>query len=745
MRAIYLLCAVYPCALLAENHTLTLSQLSPRFNLRVLQKICSHPELKDRNKDTYTSADRVAELKDNLRLEMRTHMLERSLKLEKNMAYFYSHRIMPASEFPQHCQRTRPEDWQQALEQYQRLQELRGHLRATVHLRWKESMRTLLKATYETMFIKQILLSSRLRIPNRRNWQLAPFWAEHTKKIKVLSFPPIYPVNLAEMQFGYPQQRLQLLYKQFPILRWRDMEHLGTHGKMLDQRLFKAAFLGSYHSSVLQRLKYDFARKLPKLIALADRMHNDVKAIKIDTVANNGLVLNRKQITNLRALQIYFVAYLANDIENYVNAIDDETLEKVARITDQYYVDWSSYQRKVREGACEDEDFKIEEYRALLWSLLKSYNKEDGMDLLAAFCHHSWTRSNVKMIESGSQVLYGAMFIAGILSRKIRPAARVIAPVTAALSFAMRSSRGINTLRTERALLLLDEKEENDRIYDNGLNLIAIPATAIGLHFGSKAIVNAGAWRFFIPFRGWRKEVSIHASTSFVVSRYTDFKSHIDHKLNPIKTKNFWLNSFDNVLGLLMSGHALIASGKGGLMSKLHATALFSVTYALFNVYVQNIAYLLFRDDITTANHKFNNLWGTFHSGPRNVIEWSLFWHIHKFVPHSTSASLFTSAYKVADSVQKKTWYAVAKLSYLKEDKDFVESLLHLPDYSKLLKGIRIPQDEGLPSLEEIKSLQKLMHAYADKDSALRVLVNMEALTGCASLDSCADQPSSRK
>ncbi|MDE3268771.1 MAG: hypothetical protein OYH77_00630 [Pseudomonadota bacterium] len=728
MRAIYLLCATFPCALLADD-TLNLKQLSPRFSLRVLQKICSHPVLKAKNANAYTDTGRVNKLKDNLRLEMRSHMLDRSLELEKSMVYFYSHKVLPASEFPHHCSRARAADWSQALDKYQKLQALREHLRNTIHLRWRENMRTLLKASYETMFIKQILLGSLLRIPNRRNWQRPPFWEQQTDQIKVLSFPPIYPISLAKMQFGYPQERLQSLHAQFPILRWRDMEHLGTHGEMLDQRLFKAAFVDVRHGgSILARLKDDFRHKLAPLIALADKAQNEVQAIKINTVANNGLVLDRKQIANLRALQLYFIAYFANDIESYVNALDDATLAKVARITDQFYVDWALTQAKVRTGACEDEDYKIEEYRALLWSLLKSYDKEEGMDLLAAFCHHSWTRSKVKMLESGSQALYGALFVAGILSRKLRPAARVLAPATAAFSFVLRSAKGINTLRAERALMLLDKRQEDDRIYANGLNVIAIPATIVGLHFGSKAIVNAGAWRFFIPFRGWSKEVSVHASTSFVVSRYTDFRSHVDHKLNPIKTKNFWLNSADNVLGLLMGGHALIASGKGGLMSKLHATALFSLTYALFNVYVQNIAYLMFRDDTTPANHKFNNLWGTFHSGPRNVLEWSLFWQIHKFIPNNAAASAFTSAYKVVDSVQKKTWYAVAKLSYLKEDKNFSESLLHLPDYSKLLKGIHIPKDQELPSLAEINSLRELMHAYADKDSPLRVLVDVEAL-----------------
>ena len=140
----------------------------------------------------------------------------------------------------------------------------------------------------------------------------------------------------------------------------------------------------------------------------------------------------------------------------------------------------------------------------------------------------------------------------------------------------------------------------------------------------------------------------------------------------------------------------------------------------------QNIGYLLFRDDITIANHKFNNLWGTFHSAPRNILEWSLFWHIHKLIPNNSVASVVTSTYKVLDSGQKKTWYSVAKLSYLKEDKNFTESFLSLPDYRKLFKGIRLPAEKKAPSLAEVNSLAELMRAYADPDKALHVLFDMQ-------------------
>ena len=321
------------------------------------------------------------------------------------------------------------------------------------------------------------------------------------------------------------------------------------------------------------------------MLQLAEKFQNDIEYIKINTATNNGLILNREQVKNLRALQLYFISDFQKDMQKYVQTISEEKLLRVAREVDKYYIDWAREQERVRDTACRGGNFKIEEYRSLLWSLINNYSAEDGLKLLATFCHNSWTRSKVKLVESGSQALYGIVFVAGILFKKLRKFASVVAPTTASFSFLMRYARGIDTLKTERALMVVNLRQEDDRIYNNVINLIAAPLSAVGLHLGSKAIINAGAWRFFVPFRGWSREVNIHATTSFLVSRYADFKSHIDHKLHPFATKNFWLNSFDNMLGLLMGGHALIASS-GGVLDKLRATVLFSVTYAMFNIYV---------------------------------------------------------------------------------------------------------------------------------------------------------------
>ena len=230
----------------AEGNTLNLSQLSPNLSLRVLQKICQHPDIKAKNQEVYKTASSIKDLKHNLQLRLRAYMLERSLALEKNMSYFYSHQVMPKVYFPKNCTRANNKDWQKITSQHQELQRLRPHLRSTMHLRWQENIRTLLSVSYELMFIKHVLLRSRLFSSKTRNWQRAPFWSPAVKKVKIVSFPPIYPVDLGKMHFSYPQERIQKLYNEFPLLRWREMEHLESHGDTLDYRIFEIAFLGDF-------------------------------------------------------------------------------------------------------------------------------------------------------------------------------------------------------------------------------------------------------------------------------------------------------------------------------------------------------------------------------------------------------------------------------------------------------------------------------------------------------------------
>lgn len=746
---------------LQAQDSLQLKQLPPAFSLRTLHKACQQPGIKEDLAQHYASAvGGVQEIRSKLRREMRAHMLAKSLALEKKMAYFYAHQTFPQVYFPDSCPRLSSTAWGEITTQQQAMRETEKHLSNTVDLRWQGNMRTLLRASYELMFIKHILRRGSWRRPRSRNWQHPPFWSRDVGRIKLLGFPPIYPLDMGEMRFGYPRQRLELLYDKFPLLRWRGMRNFDLRGQTLDHKIFALAFVNGHHEGVQQRLEFDFARKLRPLMARVDEFSNSISEIKIKTIKNKELVLNKGQITNLRALQFYFMFEFGSDIERYIDDISAETIYKIARLVDRTYIDWVDTQQGVRDNACQGRDFEIEEYRAVLWSLLNSYTKEDSLDLLAAFCHPSWGRTPVRLTEAWSQATYGALFAGGILIRKIRPTAVPIASITAAFSFLMRSVRGVRSLQTERSLLLLDIGKENNRVYNNTFNLAAMPLSFWGLNSAANAFTNNG-WKFFIPFKDvrnikdvkevWRfllplrnnrnlknregmKEImlSLDFFTSFGVARYADAKSHLDRNINPLTSKNFMLNSFDNLLGGSVKARALDTSDT--MYRRFKNTAILSLTYALFNVYVQNMYFLFSRDDITIENHKFNNMWGVFHSAPRNVIDWTLWHHLYGKVqssPLPTAATIvwLMNAGRLIDSWQKKTWYANSKLAYLKEDKNFFEAFagLNLAEYREQWKVGAVTDTEiKIPSLQEIESLEALLRLYARDNEKIHLLIDVE-------------------
>ena len=720
---------------LQGKENLQFEQLPPAFSLRTLQRVCQQPNIKKELAGRYQHQDGVRALHTKLRHELRAHMLTRSLQLEKKMAYFFNHHTTPHLHFPNSCPALPSRAWQAVTTRQQEMLTTAKHLSNTVTLRWRENTRILLSASYELMFIHHVLRKGRWNRPRSRNWQHPPYWSRDVGRIKQLAFPPIYPIDLGKMEFGYPRQRLVHLYDKFPLLRWRSMHNLDIRGTTLAHKIFELAFVNGHHEGILQRFEYDFARKLRPLMARVADFSNDVDTIKIKTIKGKELVLNTGQINNLRALQFYFMFDLQRDIEQYIDYLDDNTIDAVAQLIDHTYVDWASTQQHARTNACHGKDFEIEEYRAVLWSLINNYTKEDSLDLLAAFCHPSWTRTPVRMTEAWSQALYGALFIAGLLSSNIRPLAVPLASTTAALSFLMRSVRGVRSLQLERSLLLLDVKAENNRIYNNLFNIAAIPVSFWGLQSAARAFTNK-SWNFFVPFHGIKNRkgwvLSLDFITSFGVARYTDAKSHLDRNINPLTSKNYMLNSLDNLLGASVRSRAIYNSDT--IARRIRNTATLSLTYALFNIYVQNMYFLFLRDDITIENHKFNNMWGAFHSAPRNILDWTL-WHYASSKVSSGSKPIafaiggLMNIARFGDGWQKKTWYANSKLAYLKEDKSFLEAFadINLAEYLEPWKIATIVNKEITPpSLKEIKSLEALLRIYSDKNTQTHLLIDVE-------------------
>ena len=170
------------------------SQLPSDLSLRDLQKVCHRPDIKEqlddcRRRKNFDAGLLLAELRHKIRV----YMLERSLELEKKMALFYSHSTFPQTHFSAaNCSAVDAKDRQRIEKEKLKLEQTKTHLRDTLHLRWRDNMRTMLTVSYELMFIKHVLLRGRWRNPRTRNWQRPPFWLPDVKKIKLLSFPPIF-------------------------------------------------------------------------------------------------------------------------------------------------------------------------------------------------------------------------------------------------------------------------------------------------------------------------------------------------------------------------------------------------------------------------------------------------------------------------------------------------------------------------------------------------------------------------
>ena len=298
------------------------------------------------------------------------------------------------------------------------------------------------------------------------------------------------------------------------------------------------------------------------------------------------------------------------------------------------------------------------------------------------------------------QALYGIAFLGGIvaaterrpsmwgkiLGKLVKPA-RVVVPVAAATSFALRSMLAFNSYKNDCSELnKCSKRERNVRIYSIILNALAAPIAAFGSAPVMQAIAGAGGWKLFVPFKGWSRKVSIHASTGFAIGRFTDAQMHRARGINPAKSRNFWLNSADNVLGLLLNGLALIAAGKNSWGGKLKAALAVSATYTLYSIWSQNLVQIFTGKKPMIEHHYYNNQNAAFHSIPRSFLEWGIFWAVHNKVSSAAAASAITSTYKIIDVLQKNTWYAKSKLRFIEEDMNFFQAMSELPDYRDLFR-----------------------------------------------------------
>ena len=123
-----------------------------------------------------------------------------------------------------------------------------------------------------------------------------------------------------------------------------------------------------------------------------------------------------------------------------------------------------------------------------------------------------------------------------------------------------------------------------------------------------------------------------------------------------------------------MGRYALLKSDT--FKGRLLGTIGYSAAYTYTNIWVQEVQKRFWGSRFSADNLKFDNMWGLFHSTPRNLLHWWIWNGIvaRPGVNPAYVAGLITGM-NVLDGLQRKWWYAHAKLNYLRDDVTFFRAL----------------------------------------------------------------------
>ena len=598
--------------------------------------------------------------------DMRLHMLDRSFQLQTEMLTFYTGNELEYKK--QSCDRF------ELSGKYKHLDKYKDILANRTEEEKRETIKLLVRAVYEIVFIEHVYIKHQITAPRRRNWMQYPFWA--AQPMPFIDFPSDYPVDIFTQQIGRPQDRVLLLYEKYPILRYR----FGLEGKTVATKLFEMVF----GKDILKRLNEDAETDMNQI-----RNMYSYKETKVKLKNHRGklIELNKNQSNGLLSLLYYSAITLPVNVKDYVDSIDNLVLKRLSTFINNAYIYWLDKQYYVRGVACNNMDFQIENYSYLLLSLL---GKDVDYNIMDVVCSKRWGRSVPRMLEAGIQAAYGGVLVASIVVRRLRKRGVPLAAVMAAVSFAMRFGRVGDALVVERSLMLLDAHTEDHKKYNLLFNALAIPISFWGINSGMK-VFSGNGWRALVPFSyGWKDStwreriIGLNFFLHLGTSRFTDVKAHIDLGINPLTSKNQWINTWYNIFGGILGNNALVKSGTFG--GRVHSAMVMSIAYSIFNAYVQNWFFLLSNDIFSEKNLTYDIMSGALVSNPRNMVDWALFNYLASKATGPVSASIVGAATGVIrnlDNIQRKTQYSNSKLTFIKGERTFLESVfdVRLEDY----------------------------------------------------------------
>ena len=488
------------------------------------------------------------------------------------------------------------------------------------------------RASVEIRWLKHVFLDQHGWTARHRRWQHPPFW--ETEQLDTLTFP-----------WYDAQRRVDQLYKAFPLLQqrhkwwqprladklfdylWRDAEGL-TVGSFLAVVGSKAATHHFYGESV----------SLP---------HDQVEGHKGRRDKRLYITADQKlSIANLLFFARYHLPLVAKELAEQLEPSEIRGLE--ALIEKHYESQQRAIIKKMRSSQPQEERSHF--------PYLQRINFEQLL-----------------------QLSHAPAMVWAIIKRK--PLLALTAGTVGAGAFALRTIR----LQQEYMHRVADGEWENEREeiaaqHNVALSALLVPSMLVGGKMVSRLLGRAkrASWR---AWRGqsWRSRIAnLDFIAHFGISRTIDAKSHLERKENPLTSHNYGINTGYNVIGAFMNRYALMRSQTWG--GRLTGMVALSAVYSIGNVYVQELQKLM-GSEFDADNLRFDNMWGVFHSSPRNLLDWSLWNMLVSRITGPGVASCLApliTGIRLADGVQRKIWYSQSKLSYLYDNYSFWEAQLDM-------------------------------------------------------------------
>jgi len=485
-----------------------------------------------------------------------------------------------------------------------------------------------IRASYEIGWLNHVFLKQNGWNPKHRRWQSKPFW--DSEKLPILNFPAYDALK-----------RVVQLYTAFPLLQWRR----GTAPRLSHQILKQlnwgeTDYVESFVSHCPPRQEKRQCDGSPHLVE------------STYTRSGKRLHITTEQLRAIAKLKNFSSHILQLEAKAMTERLSADEISLVRDTIQEHEDDWRQVALK-RDRALPTEREKLSGTNFTI------HTKENS------------TPNNSKL-ETALQLIHAPVMLLSIVKRK--PILAPIAGVIAAAAFAIRTHRTWNELQDKRVNFELpNEAEEHTLIYNVAFNAVAVPVAlwggaAVGKVIGKLKRASWRAWRHL----SWREKMAnLDFVTSFSLSRAIDTKAHMQRKENPLKSKNFVINTGYNVLGAFMNRQALVSSStwRGRIVSMFAISA----AYSYGNIYVQEIQGL-FGDEFSGRQIQWDNQWGTFHSSPRNLIDWTLWNLLVKAKVHPT----IVTGIKGIDGIQRKIWYSNSKLSYLRDEYSYLEAMFDL-------------------------------------------------------------------